>query len=103
VSQLIPVYIIFENSTCNIGSQLDGGDLYEIVRFDERYDDVNVFYCYSVPRKGETLELSCGGGRIWFEVVEVLHKLHPTHPDLSCQTAELLVRQIPLDDPRLRW
>lgn len=97
------VYITFDDSICKIGSQLDGQDLNEIVEFDERDRDLNVFYSYSVPRKGETLELSCGAGCIWFEVLEVRQKLRPRHSEFSCQTAELLVRQIPLNDPRTRW
>ena len=100
---LTPIYIHFEKSTCDIGSVLDGKDLDELIDFDQRDNDLNVFYANSVPRKGETLELSCGGGCIWFEVLEVRHKLVPNYPDLSCQTAHLLVRQIPLDDPRVKW
>jgi hypothetical protein len=91
---LIPMYIKFEDEICNIGSQLDGQNFYDLIDWDE-YDSGRRLV-KMIPRIGEIVEMDS----IWFEVIGVKHK-----PSLTplWGSVHILLKQIPLEDSRTKW
>ena len=98
-SQTTECYVRFENEICDIGSQLDGKNLFDLIEWHQ-YDDGGDFQgeilLKVIPRIGETVHLN----DFWFEVIDIRHRIYAPN---SRNKMHLLLRQLKRVDPRTKW
>ncbi len=97
----INVYICFEDEVCNIGSQVDGQSLYDLIYFDKRKDDTYALYLDTVPRIGETVELRSSAGSHCFTVLAVHNSIHANRNET--QYVKILLKQMKLSEFNEAW
>jgi hypothetical protein len=95
----IQANIKFEDEICNIGSVLDGRNLYELISWHN--DDDGYLVLAQIPRIGEVIYIPRS---FWFEVTGIVHKLFPnTDSPFHGHNVTIRCKQIPLSDSRTDW
>jgi hypothetical protein len=93
----IQVYLKFEDEICQMGSVLDGQNLYDLIAWKDSspgYLVLNV-----IPRVGEVIFTDS----FWLEVTGVLHKVFPeTAEPFHSHLVSIRVKQIAVGDSRTR-